>query len=241
MQQFFIDEKLDPSQEYCLPDDICYQVTKVLRYRGEELVRIVDSSGRLFLCRLRMEKKAVYAGVLEELFEEKEIYPPIYIALARIKKDRWEWALQKLTELGVAGIVPIRTTRVNEKDINEHQFTRQKKIIKEAGEQAERTSLPELYKEMGLNDALEKFDLFQKILLTERKKDIPQLTEEKIIIDRNAEGVLLFIGPEGGFSQEEKKSIIAGGAKEASLGSNVLRAETAALAAAAIIASRMSC
>lgn len=238
MQQFFVENKCSEKETCPLTEEVFHQLKNVLRYRGGEEVRLVDACGKLYLAEIHLEKKSAYAKILRQIHENKDINPPIYSAMARIKRDRWEWALQKLTELGVSALIPVRSLRVNEKDINDHQFKRQEKIIREAGEQAERSSLPKLFNEMSLPDLMNEFADLDKILLTERKAHIKSLSD--ISFKEKSSGILLISGPEGGFSDEEKEFMIKKGAREAGLGPNILRAETAAIAAAAIAAARLS-
>jgi 16S rRNA (uracil1498-N3)-methyltransferase len=151
----------------------------------------------------------------------------ITVALAVFKFDRFEWAIEKLTELGVAKIVPLIAQRTDAHLVKaaEKRVERWRRIAHEASQQSRRLAEPVLEEPV----ALKKFAADgAKILLSENEKSVA-------LADVLGETpITLAIGPEGGWTPDEERWFAQDGWKSASLGSTVLRAETAAIAAVAV-------
>lgn len=253
MQQFFLAGVAPKMGErLVLPEEIAHQLRHVLRFRGGESVRLVflsegasddERSSGAFLAHISLDKKAVYAMVENKIHEQREFKTPLVLATARIKRDKWEWVLQKAAELGVHAIMPMRTARVNEKELTPNQEIRARRILKEAAEQAERHLIPRLYESVALEDlesacrarldcAPEKI---QYIVLAERHAQAPGFFHIVQNLDRSLPVVLL-VGPEGGFNSEEFAFFEKSGFIFAHLGPRILRAESAAILAAGMAA-----
>ncbi len=232
MQQFFLLEPLALGQQVVFPAEMESQLRRVLRVRGGEVVRIVDGQGIPFLARLIVNKKSIVAQCVERLQEKRELVTPLILAAARIKKEKWEWMLQKATELGVTAILPLITERVNEAEPTPTRLVRWKRILQEAAEQCERHCIPTLQEPLSLPALLsslrEKNDR-QAIVLEERHEEkAPPLSD---VLKRMApeKAVVLLVGPEGGFSPAEFSQMAEAGLFFAGLGPRILRAETAAI------------
>lgn len=162
------------------------------------------------------------------------IDPPLKIEIvqALLKGPKMDWLVEKLTELGVAAIHPVTTERsVAEGDKQE----RWQRIIKSAVKQSGNTSFPQMHSLRSLQEKWQALSPLatQCILLN------PQATSglAQILQKHDPQKHLfLFLGPEGGFSPKEEEMMRAAGAIEAKLSRNILRGETAAIAAAAIAA-----
>ena len=159
------------------------------------------------------------------------------------KSDRFEWILQKATELGVERITPVLTERtVVRLDAARAQAkqARWRRIVQEAAEQSQRATIPEL-------DPVQSFDALLKRLPTSGLVLLPTLATTAVPLrtliesSPHAAEVAVLIGPEGDFSLEEVQRAQAHGARPVSLGSLTLRSETAALAALAILRYALGC
>ena len=154
--------------------------------------------------------------------------------LAVVKFDTFEWALEKATELGVNRIVPLAAAR-SEKGLLTaagKRAERWKKILFESSQQSRRVRLPVMETVSTSKDALAASQSQLKLMLSEQP-DAPPL--RKILRDRTADGVALAIGPEGGWTDEEFSAAERAGFEEASLGSLILRTETAVTACLAAV------
>jgi 16S rRNA (uracil1498-N3)-methyltransferase len=151
----------------------------------------------------------------------------VTVALAIFKFDRFEWAIEKLTELGVTRIVPVVAQRTDAHLVKaaEKRAERWRRIAHEASQQSRRLAEPVIEEPV----ALKKLSADgRKILLSENE-------ESAAFADVLGGGaVTLAIGPEGGWTADEERYLVEQGWQSASLGSTVLRAETAAIAALAV-------
>jgi len=170
-----------------------------------------------------------------ELGEEVSATPTasITLLLAVYKFDRMEWAIEKCTELGVARIVPViaRRTDAHLAAASVKRVERWRRIALQATEQSRRPGPPEISLPLKLQDAA-KLHGIVRIVLAESER---QAQLRNILSSRSAAGdLLLAVGPEGGWTEEELQLFQKSGWIFASLGTTILRAETAAIAATAI-------
>lgn len=168
-----------------------------------------------------------------ELGEELAAPPAAHVtlALAIFKFDRMEWAIEKCTELGVARIVPFsaRRSEPHLAAAAAKRVERWRRIAREAAEQARRLAPPEIADSVKLRDVLALPGKL-RILLSEAETAV-SLRE----VCGPASSMTLAIGPEGGWTNEELQAFAEVGWKSASLGPSILRAETAAIAAVAVV------
>lgn len=185
------------------------------------------------------EREVVFA-LGEEL--ETDAALPVHLLLAIIKFDRYEWGLEKATELGAARITPILARRT-EKHLglaSAKRVERWRKIVREAAQQSRRSDLPEIDDPVPLKVALALVNAPHKVLLAETEEDhtlAAALQSRHDQDGRDAERpreLALAIGPEGGWAPEEFALFEAQGWEKVTLGPRVLRAETAAIAGLAI-------
>jgi 16S rRNA (uracil1498-N3)-methyltransferase len=163
--------------------------------------------------------------------------PNVTLLLAIFKFDRMEWAIEKCTELGVSRIVPViaRRTDAHLASTAAKRAERWRRIALQASEQSRRAAPPEITDAMKL-PAATALPGYLRIVLTESEKQ----NSLRDVLD-SAEGeILLAIGPEGGWAEDELQLFQQTGWTSASLGSTILRAETAAIAAAAVVVSELS-
>jgi 16S rRNA (uracil1498-N3)-methyltransferase len=159
----------------------------------------------------------------------------ITLLLSIFKFDRMEWAIEKCTELGAARIVPViaRRTEAHLAATAAKRVERWQRIAREASEQSRRITPPEISQPMKLRDAVA-LPGTTRIVLAESE----QAVMLRDVLQSHAElcDIVLAFGPEGGWTEAELEAFRAAGWTAASLGSTILRAETAAIAAMAIAA-----
>jgi 16S rRNA (uracil1498-N3)-methyltransferase len=185
--------------------------------------------------------KVVFASHDQVEFElgaevESASLPKITVHLSIFKFDRLEWALEKLTELGVARVVPMIAQRTEEHlaKAAARRVERWRKIAREASQQARRVAPPEIAEPVALKKAIADVE-GSRIVLAEAEKQISL----KTALSECPPPLALAFGPEGGWSEAELALFNAGGWKPASLGHTILRAETAAIAAVAVAMAEM--
>jgi 16S rRNA (uracil1498-N3)-methyltransferase len=161
----------------------------------------------------------------------------ITLLLAIFKFDRMEWAIEKCTELGVTKILPVvaRRTDFHLASAAERRVERWKRIVTQAAEQSRRAQPPDIALPMKLKDALSADATGAASLRIVLAESEEQLTLVDAVGSSNAEALTLAVGPEGGWTDEELNIFRDAGWLSASLGQTILRAETAAIAATAIV------
>lgn len=215
----FFSEKLE------LDRDILNQLKNVLRLKKGEQIILFDGSGYDFISEFTGEG----AKIVEKVLNRREPERKIFLFCSLLKKDKMEWVFQKGTEAGVFEFVPVLSARSVKKDFNK---ARAEKIIKEAAEQSGRAILPKVGGVLEFKEALEfvqKERLSGVISDPNSKKHISETLKEP--------NMALFIGPEGGWTEEEISEAKECGFKAVSLGRLNLRSETAAIIGSAFLLS----
>src|SRR5579885_2675875 len=248
MHRFFVDpDLLKGMEQVTLPEKLAHQVRDVLDLGVGEQLTLLDNSGGEVLAEVA---KSGRAGVEVRLLERHAGRPesPVRVILCQglLKSARFEWILEKGTELGVSTFAPIlcRRSMAGLEDAGPAKIQRWQRIIQEAAEQCGRSRIPDLLAIRPLMHALNDIPSGAIALMPweeERNCTLRQaLTSYKA--QQSAESrsdsqthttVVLFIGPEGGLMAEEVVLAQRSGVQVVSLGSRILRAETAALAAVA--------
>lgn len=162
---------------------------------------------------------------------ESDAMPEINVVLSVFKFDRFEWAIEKLTELGVARIVPViaRRTEPHLAKAAEKRVERWRKIAHEAAQQARRPAAPKILEPSALKKVI--LDAKGQCVVLSEMEEFATL---KSVLDSIRTPLTIALGPEGGWTAEELQIFQERGWTSASLGSTILRAETAAIAAVAI-------
>ncbi len=159
------------------------------------------------------------------------------VMMSIFKFDRLEWAIEKATELGVAKIVPIiaRRTDAHLARAADKRVDRWRRVAKEAAQQSRRLDVPEIDDPAKLAESIQKTS-GTRILLAETEQE----NTLKSQLQNVSQPVTLAFGPEGGWTEDEIRQFEAAGWATATLGSTILRAETAIIAAVAIAISELS-
>ena len=241
LHRFYVAGKIPPQGIFDVVDEgLLNQLKRVLRLKIGYEVTVFNGDGQDHECLINEFAKDKVILQIKKTYSSR--YVPareIWLCAAVIKKDNFEWTVEKATELGVSHIIPILSDRSEKKSLN---IERLEKIIIEASEQSGRGNVPAIYPIMKLNEAVEHIN--QK--LTRGTSEVPNQprevlafhTEGKLFQDKildKEKSIALFIGPEGGWSEKEVDLFHKNNIPLKSLGKQVLRAETAAVAALANI------
>ena len=215
-------------------------LARVLRAEPGQVFDIVAGG---FLHRAEITSVAegqVVFALHEEL--ESDAALPLHLLLAVFKFDHMEWAIEKATELGVGRVTPVLARRT-EKHLalaSAKRVERWRRIALEASKQSRRTTIPEIADPVGLKQALEQEQSPTRILLSETEQGTTlaaALTNAKASTEES--DTALAIGPEGGWTPEEMALFAQYQWQPVTLGPRILRAETAAIAAIAIVSSTL--
>jgi 16S rRNA (uracil1498-N3)-methyltransferase len=229
-RRFFVDQVRKGQAE--ITGDNAHHLTRVLRVEVGQKFEITDNE-RAWLASVETARKdLVRFHVIEEIAEGPEL-SPVTLYLALIKFERFEWAVEKATELGVTRIIPFEANR------SEHGLfagahkrrERWMRIARESSEQSRRLRAPEVGDPMRLAEALKDASR-HRVRLDERPGAKPLLSAFAL---QPSDSVGLAVGPEGGWIDAERQQFSDAGWTAASLGPSILRAETAVCAALAVL------
>ena len=222
------------------------QISNVLRLREGDLIDVLDNQGQIFRCRLQVKPASKKGGenwvATIESNERATGEPtcPLEIALPMLRPNRYEWALEKLTEIGATRIVPLLVQHSVTRD---GKLSRWQSIVKEAAEQCERAVVPEICSPIPIESYLNRLATEESnstvFICAERSNamPLPVVLGSQIILPPHKISVI--VGAEGGFSEKELKLAEDSGVVLVTLGSRILRAETAAIYSLTLIVSHL--
>jgi 16S rRNA (uracil1498-N3)-methyltransferase len=236
-RRFFVDRFTH--QSATLTGDTANHLARVLRAEPGQMYELSDGSS-LWLARideigaLNRGENRIEFSLVEEL-DAPEPGLHLTLLLALVKFDRFEWALEKSTELGVTEIIPLTAERTDRPLLAavEKRHTRWERILHESAQQSRRLAPPKLHAAQKPTKAFAGSHASVKLLLSERP-DAPSLRTVLTAAPASTQATLA-IGPEGGWTDAELAAARAAGFAEASLGDQILRTETAVTASLAIL------
>ena len=208
----------------------CNHIQNVYRLNVGDKLRIVDGEYEYFTEIIEISKKEVAVKILEKNEDTYSLNINIDVAMGILKNDKMNLAIQKLTEVGVKSIIPLKTERVIVK-INEKK-EKWDTVARETLKQCRGVKFTEILPVKKLTEI--DYKKYDKIIFAyENSNESKSLLE---IIKQEDKNILYIIGPEGGITQEEVDFLKNNKAIEISLGKRILRAETAAIVVCGIIA-----
>lgn len=228
MPRFFCTEPVQPNARFALDARVAQHV-RVLRLREGEAITLFDGSGGEVPATLeKIDKREVIVATSVHAAVEREAAHAITLCAALIANDRMDWMIQKATELGVAAIQPTYSERSQRipGDVDK-RAEHWRGVAIAACEQCGRNRIPEIYAPVALADAIAKTQMQSTILLD---------AEGDGAFSNIKNSCVVFVGPEGGFSATELSVLRERCEHRLRVGSTVLRAETAAIAALARLA-----
>lgn len=240
--RFFINKNSLHADTVLLQGEEHRHLSRVARIKPKEKIWLFDELGTNYLARVeKIDKDITQLSILKKM-EKEEPRVKITLAQALLKSKKMDMILQKSTELGVKTIIPVITARTVVK-INgkiENKMERWKKITRSATKQSQRSHLPRILSPVHLKDLVKRRKEEKKLLLSENKgkylKEILiQSSGSEIQKEELPFSVLVLVGPEGGWAEEEEEYILNNGFEAVNLGSQILRAETAAFCSLALI------
>lgn len=240
MQRFFLFDQLLTLDQTVDLTGLVHQLRVVLRLRVGDQIVLLDGSGDEFLTTIQqLEPRQAYGLIVQQQPTQSE--PPITLTLYQcsLKAEKFEWVLQKGTELGVTHFVPVISERsvVRPAVALLKKYDRWQTIVREAAEQAGRGRIPALLPPLSFAEALQQPADLRLLPWEASRHDAatPHLRHALAAAHAGFKNVALLIGPEGGLTAAEAAQGQAVGWQVVALGPRILRAETAALASVAIL------
>jgi 16S rRNA (uracil1498-N3)-methyltransferase len=243
MPVFFIQSQDVADGLVTITDPLLGHIAKSLRAKtGDSLFFNDDRGHRYHTTVVQITRQVLQAKIQDIEDPPLPTRPPLILAQALLKGEKMGWVIQKATELGVSAIVPLITDRVILKlsgNQGETHQARWKRIALESAQQSERWALPTILPIQTFQQFLKTPRPDPAIFMAERK-DGPSLLTIPCFTEKSETGVIVIIGPEGGWSAEELEAAQSHNWVFGSFGKEILRAETASLAALAILQARFN-
>ena len=228
--RLYFSDKIQSDLMAHLKKEQSHYLKDVMRLKAGDTFSVFNTQGEWNAAIENYEKNGVQIKILDKL-RDKENEQNIWLAFTLIKQNPLNFVIQKGTELGVQKFIPILSERTIVKDIN---IERVKKIIIESAEQSNRISIPKISKLETLKNFLSDFTKNGCLVFCDI--NCKQSDLKNILSKENKDPVCILIGPEGDFSEIERKLIInLDQSFSISLAKNILRAETAAIAAVTLV------
>ena len=243
MHRFFLNPQSIQENRVVFPPQTARQMSRVLHVRLNERVIVLDNTGLEFVVRIETLEPDSAQGVIEKQ-NQAAAEPAVTVVLfpALCQREKFEWILQKCTEIGVSAFHPIRTARslvTNPAEVA-LKYDRWQRILQEAAEQSGRGRIPVLYPPLNYPEAILQaagsYSLNLFLWEGEKHSSLSDAVQAwKSSPAGIGSGIGLWIGPEGGFTAEEVSAAVNAGAVPVTLGSRILRMETAAMVGAALV------
>lgn len=237
MHRFFVNSVQIGTQTVILFDDQARQIADVLRLRVGERIGVLDNLGWLYEVGLTaVHRRQVTGEIVGKTAVDTEPTTHITLYQSILKRDKFEWVLQKGSEIGISRFVPVITERSLAQHVKDNKYDRWQRILTEAAEQAERGISPELAEACSFAQALAAAQTADLALIAwAREKEARLSALLAPLKQQPAPRIALFTGPEGGFSPAEIEQARQANVRPITLGRRILRTETAAMVATAFI------
>lgn len=229
VHRFYIQTPITETRFDVTDRDMIHQWKSVFRYNVGSQVILFDGSGVDYLCMITSLRNL---GATLEVIENKEVNMKrnnVFLCMALVKKDNFELVAQKVTEIGVTHIVPILCEHSEKRKLN---MERLNKILVEASEQSGRGDIPVIHEIMKIEEVFTKGILPQEKIVLHPEGDTLRKYMSGL---HQVKSFAVFVGPEGGFSPKEIDLLKSYNVPAVSLGSQILRAETAAIAISSLL------
>jgi 16S rRNA (uracil1498-N3)-methyltransferase len=233
-RRFFVDEVRNGHAEISGAE--ARHLTRVLRAEAGQQYEISDNRN-VYLAQIETARKERVVFRTLEQMEARELPARLALCAALIKFDRFEWMIEKATELGAAEIIPVTTSRTERglERAARKRLERWRRIAREASQQSRRVRLPEVAGPVAWREVLANSSMYRYVL--DEDAGARPFQASLPISRKPSDTVAVLIGPEGGWTDEERQDFTGAGWVPVSLGPLILRAETAAIAALAVVGS----
>ena len=234
VNRFFVDEALQAGAEVRLPETVALHLVRVLRGKVGDSCVLFNGDGRDYAARiLAIDKREARVEVIAAADVANESNLPVTVLQSLARGEKMDLVLQKATELGVAGFVPVASERSEVRldgDRVDKRVAHWRNVVIAACEQSGRARVPSVASPLALAQALEALQPASTRLLLD-----PGATLVAGDLELDGSPIVLAIGPEGGWSPRDRTLLAGAGFQGMRLGPRILRTETAGIAAIAAL------
>lgn len=239
MHRFFVEPSQIGEKEIVITGPDVNHIRNVLRMRAGEELLAADGQGSEYRCILReLQDSEIRAEICRKLSGSAELPSRITLFQGLPKSDKMDLIIQKCVELGVFRIVPVTTKRTVVKLDAKKEESRRKRwtaVSESAAKQSGRGIIPEISGVKSFREAVEEAGELDVCLIPYEKAENMARTREILSGIPAGASIGVFIGPEGGFEEEEVREAMEAGARPITLGRRILRTETAGMAVLAML------
>ncbi len=236
MHRFYFDRIGEDSEFIDFSKNISHQIINVLRMKNGDPIEVFNGKGLSAIAQINTDSKDVMARVTSKknVFDSKlkiDIYQSI------IKNSKLELIIDKLTELGISSFTPLISERSQKKDVislSENKINRLRKICIESAEQSGKSFIPEIRNKEKFMDMFNNRRLDNPIIFYENPDESKELNDINLDSYKNST-LSVFIGPVGGFSENEIRLSKNSGANIVNIGETILKSDTAAIVSCALL------
>lgn len=228
--RIFIPNDLNLGAELSLPEDVSHYLANVMRLQPGDVIAVFNGLAGEFECQITVaRKKQVIVKVLQQNLFFQDV-PDIWLLFAPVKKDKTDFIIEKAVELGVKKILPVITERTIVEKVKTERYVAQ---AVEAAEQCRRLEIPEILSEQKLSALLAAWPSERCLFFMDESGQ--GQSAAAVFSSQKGKPAAVLVGPEGGFSPAEMQMLRQHPSVQAvSLGSRILRAETAVAAALSV-------
>jgi 16S rRNA (uracil1498-N3)-methyltransferase len=235
MPHFYVDPKDIKDKNFTIENEQFHYLSNVRRFSVGDEINIFDGLGNSYKARIDIiDKKSMKGTILSSktlVLPNKKI--SLYTAIP--KGERFDWLIEKASEIGISKIVPVIYVRSVVRELSNNKTERYKKISISASSQSWRADIMTIETSVKFNEIAEKLSAEDTLNIlpweSEEEKNILSILNE----NKDKKNINIFIGPEGGFDKTEIDIALKNNFKTVTLGKNILRVETAAIVASSII------
>jgi 16S rRNA (uracil1498-N3)-methyltransferase len=235
VSRFFVEGRHQSGDVVQLDGSDAHKIVTVLRMRDGDNIEVIDSAAQRFSASITIDGKAVRAELEARVKSAPQTPVRVTIAQGIPKGQKMDFVVEKLTELGAAAIVPLQSERTIVSGVSANKLARWRRLAKSAAQQCGRDDVPEIREPVSLNALIATFKDYDRVFFPWELAERTPLRERLPGLLADARRVLVILGPEGGFSHSEADAARSAGAELISLGSRILRTETAGLVVLAVL------
>jgi 16S rRNA (uracil1498-N3)-methyltransferase len=234
-RRFFVRDAHSAGEVLAIHGSDAHKIVNVLRLRDGDVIEVVDSAGVIFSATLETKDGELHARLGDAQAAAVTARVAIDVAQGIPKGQKMDFVVEKLGELGVRRLIPLQSERTIVQDLGAAKLERWRRLARNSAQQSGRTDLLAVADPLPFAQLCLRFSEYDAVLFPWELAEHQPLRERLPALISAAKTILVVVGPEGGFSHSEAESAQAAGAHLLSLGSRILRTETAALAVVAVL------
>jgi 16S rRNA (uracil1498-N3)-methyltransferase len=237
MPHFYVKPEDLKEQSFSINGEQVHHILNVRRFKINDEIMIFDGLGNSYKAQIRsLGKNEIFGKILSSSFKMPSFKVDLYTAIP--KGDRFEWLIEKTAEIGVHEVIPICTKRSVITKISKHQSERHEKISISASSQCGRNDIMRIHPPIAFKNACKNAVANKSSVNILSWESEDKHSVDKLFASSSYSRANIFVGPEGGFENEEVEFAKALGIYTVTLGENVLRTETAAVVLSTLVLSR---